>query len=532
MAKAERAREALRQSENTLQRIIERSPMSMAIVGMDGTIEYINKKAIETFGYLPTDIPTMDHWWRLAYPDEHYRQEVIASWMGRVQAAIAEDREIRRGEYRVTCKDGTVKTMDIFGVPAANKVFVMFDDITKRRQAEDALRLSHERLELAVAERTVRLRRLASELTLAEQRERRRLSDFLHDDLQQTLAAAKLWATRLVSDQTDPALKKDADRLRLLLSEALDKTRSVGNELGTPLLYMVGLAAALRQLAEQMQERHDLRIQVEVEDELEQVSEDIKVQLFHSIRELLFNTVKHAATDRARVSIRRLGTQVEIVVADQGRGFDPAARRHEDEPTSGYGLFSITERLRNIGGQLKVESVPGQGTCVTMVVPLPSNVRAAAASLADTKVDADPRPWAGRQVRVLVADDHPLVRQGLAQLVTQETALAMVGEAVNGREALVLARQLRPDLIVMDVRMPVMDGIEATRLIMAELPDTVVIGISAFADTGFRTEMMAAGAVDFLDKSQASDVLVATIVRHTAERHRTTAPHPARPRDD
>jgi len=136
------AAKALRESSETLRKILDLAPMSMAIVNMDGTIEYINRKAVQTFGFLHEDIPTMDKWWILAYPDETYRKEVVDRWMGRVHKAFAENTEIDGGEYLVTCKDGSVKNAFIFGMIAANKVFVMFDDITRRVAAEKALRES------------------------------------------------------------------------------------------------------------------------------------------------------------------------------------------------------------------------------------------------------------------------------------------------------------------------------------------------------------------------------------------------------
>ena len=131
---------ALEQSERTLRKILDLAPMSMAIVTMDGTIEYINHKAEETFGYPNSEIPNMDAWWRLAYPDEAYRREVTERWMGKVYKAFEQKTEIDGGEYEVTCKGGVVKTCHIFGVIAADKVFVMFDDITERARAEHALR--------------------------------------------------------------------------------------------------------------------------------------------------------------------------------------------------------------------------------------------------------------------------------------------------------------------------------------------------------------------------------------------------------
>ena len=136
---------ALRESGGTLRRILDLAPMAMAIVNIDGTIEYINQKAEQTFGFAHMEIPTMDKWWMRAYPDESYRAEVMQRWNAKVNKAVIERTEIDGGEYNVTCKDGKRKTVFIFGVIAADKVFVMFDDITRRVEAERELRESESR---------------------------------------------------------------------------------------------------------------------------------------------------------------------------------------------------------------------------------------------------------------------------------------------------------------------------------------------------------------------------------------------------
>ncbi|HYQ48425.1 MAG TPA: PAS domain-containing protein, partial [Thermodesulfovibrionales bacterium] len=134
-----KAEEALQESESHFRKVVENSPLCMALVGMDGIIEYINLKAIETFGYLPQDIPDMDSWWVKAYPDKTYREEVIAQWTSLVNEALENKHEIEQREYRVTCKNGSVKVMVIFGVWIADKVLVIFDDITERKQLEQEM---------------------------------------------------------------------------------------------------------------------------------------------------------------------------------------------------------------------------------------------------------------------------------------------------------------------------------------------------------------------------------------------------------
>ena len=135
----EQAELALRESENRFRKIVEQAPIAMAVVGMDGAIEFINRKAVQVFGYVSEDIPTMERWWVQAYPDEQYRNEVVTAWVPLVHKAVREGTEIPGHEYQVTCKDGTVKTMVISGACISGKVFVLFDDMTERKQMEQAL---------------------------------------------------------------------------------------------------------------------------------------------------------------------------------------------------------------------------------------------------------------------------------------------------------------------------------------------------------------------------------------------------------
>ncbi len=103
-------------------------------------------------------------------------------------------------------------------------------------------------------------------------------------------------------------------------------------------------------------------------------------------------------------------------------------------------------------------------------------------------------------IRVLVADDHTVVRQGLRMLIGLDPELEVVGEARDGAEALGLARDLRPDIVLMDLLMPVMDGLAATRAIRHELPDTEVLALTSVLGSGSVHEAVHAGAIGYLLK--------------------------------
>lgn len=137
--------QALSESERRFRQIVEQAPIAMAIVSLSGVIEFINKKAESVFGYRPQDIPTMRAWWCRAYPDSGYRRKVVVDWTARVKQAIKRGGEISGAEFRVTCKDRTVKTVFISGAAIADKIFVLFDDISLRKQVESKLQMSEER---------------------------------------------------------------------------------------------------------------------------------------------------------------------------------------------------------------------------------------------------------------------------------------------------------------------------------------------------------------------------------------------------
>ncbi len=403
-----------------------------------------------------------------------------------------------------TAKDDLEKRVAERTADLRRTVDTLQEEIVRREQAEAVLR-----------QRGEQLQKMAAELTLAEQRERRRLAEVLHDNLQQLLAGAK-FRLDILMRRAEGQVRHDAGEVRDLLEESIECSRSLTGELSPPILHQGGLGPALAWLSEWMRKKHDLDVGVQTEEDAEPRAEGVKILLFQSARELLFNAVKHAGVDKAHVRLRRADGQIELTVSDEGVGFDPAAAAAWEARThGGFGLVSIRERLTLLGGVLDIDSAPGRGSRVTMRVPqlLPAaEDQQRPAAVAQARASA--ARWtgeAGKITRILLADDHAVMREGLAMVIREEANMEIVGEASDGRTVVDLVRELQPDVVLMDISMPEMDGIEATRIIHAEHPDVCVIGLSMFEEGKVAARMKEAGAAAFLTKSGPSDRLLATI---------------------
>ena len=237
------------------------------------------------------------------------------------------------------------------------------------RESQAALRAVNETLEERVRTRTEQTRRLALALTTAEQRERARISQVLHDHVQQLIHGARIWVDTLRQEEGGGP-SEGLVRLSALLEEASEATRSLSVELSPPMLRTDGLVPALEWLASHVDTLHGLQLEVDVPASLEVAEEDVRTLLFRSVRELVFNVVKHAGVDGATLRAWRDGGTCVIEVEDEGAGFDPATLEEEAQPNGHFGLFSIRERLDLVGGTLALASVPGEGTRARIEVPL------------------------------------------------------------------------------------------------------------------------------------------------------------------
>ncbi len=369
---------------------------------------------------------------------------------------------------------------------------------------------------------------LANELTQAEQRERRRLAQVLHDHLQQLLVVTNMKLEILRRRVPEP-LQADVREIFNLVVESIKSSRSLTVELSPPILFEGGLIPALEWFGHQVFEKHAIHVETRLSLE-GPLPEELRVMLFQIARELVFNAVKYAGVETVTIRLNSADGHVELAVEDEGRGFDPSQLDHCRSRET-YGLFSIRERLLLFGGTLAIESRPGEGTRLRVRVPLRTPAHPPPATPLPEAIPAAHVPGqrtadaAGGSFRVLLVDDHRIMREGLGELLRAQPDMEVVGEAFDGAMAVELARSEQPDVVIMDVNMPGVNGIEATRRIRRQFPAIRVIGLSMHNDSAMASTMLNAGAEAHLPKDGPSDALIATIRSGpTATLHQLTTP--------
>jgi len=426
--------------------------------------------------------------------------------------------------------DGTEVPIDDSAAPIRDRdqrligVVLVFRDISERKQSQIHLQRWNSELELRVRERTAelvnsqeRLRALASQLNLTEQRERRRLAADLHDYLAQLLALI-----RIKLGQTLQRLPNHLPEGRVLLSEidgllqqCLQYARTLMAQLSPSVLQDLGLIPAIHWLAEQMA-LQGLKVDVQVlTAEVPSFNEHQSDLLFQAVRELLTNVVKHAGVSTASVTIQKEDRDAWLLtVRDIGAGFELNAVHYEPAGEH-FGLFSIQERMEAMSGWCRITSAVGKGTTVELGLaaipsdakPKPHFSRTAARHL-DVMRPTEPSRW-----RVLLVDDHAMVRQGLRSILETYPDLEVIGEAADGIYAVEAAITTQPDVVVMDINLPGLNGIDATKRIKKHVPNTVVIGLSVHCSSQTEAALIEAGASALLSKEQATEDLHRTITR-------------------
>ena len=356
ISESHRAQQALRESEARYRAILEDQTEMICRFRSDGVIEYVNEAYCRYFGRS-----------RESLVGNVYRPVVHPDDLDRVEQEVRQitpENPVKLIENRVVLQGGKTRWTQwinrgffdrhgrLLGYQSVGQ------DIHDRKQAQEGL-LEYQR----------QLRSLASQLALAEERQRRIIAAGLHDRIGQSLAAMKLDLGMLRRSLDDATHKQRLGEVIDDLDAVMRDTWTLTFELCPPMLYEVGLEAALEWLIQRLRQEHELEIVLEETGNGAQLPDDQRGLMFQVVRELLSNVVKHARARRAVVRIDQRPGTVSLMVRDDGAGFDPGEAIHPTSDAGGFGLLGIRERLRPFGGSVDIQSQPGQGTVVRVDLP-------------------------------------------------------------------------------------------------------------------------------------------------------------------
>lgn len=372
-----RAETEIESSRRWLRRILEATPDVVALYDLQADrLGFVSTHLISNLGYAADEFYTLDREaiGRILHPDDRARAAAI-------RRALRQDSEQLPREVTVRAIDaeGDVRWYHARIAPFSRdadgrvqEVLAVARDFTEMHETQDELRQLTETLEKRVEERTAQARALASTLTMAEQQERRRISQILHDDLQQRLYGIQMKMAsvrRGAESSKNERLQKDAREAEGWLRDTIELTRDLTVELSPPVLKGEGIVEVLHWLVAQMDRMYGLQVTLHAPQPSAIPDEDMRVLLFQIVRELLFNVVKHAGVDRATVELEEEDDQILIRVSDRGKGFDLAHANRTGGSHEPFGLFSVQERLQLFGGEVDVQTSPGAGTTVEIRAP-------------------------------------------------------------------------------------------------------------------------------------------------------------------
>ena len=331
----------------------------LAVSSFDGFLQQLNPAWVRVLGWSRDELMAQPILF-FVHPDD---QEVIRQALIRLQGG----EPVHGLENRFRCRNGSYRWLSWSSFPYADRklVFSVVRDISSQKQAEKKLLDYQERL-----------RSLSNQMSLVEDRQRRQLASAIHDGLAQQLFGIRAQVTLLKYPEKVGDLKPVVENILQVLDDTMADARNLSFELFPPVLQELGLEAALKWLAHQFTERTGVPCHVKIEGDREgeddEMAPDVRAMAYQSVRELLANVQKHAEADRIDISLNCAEGLQTIIVEDNGKGFE--LEREEDRTPrlrvdEGFGLFSIRERLRSIGGRMLVDSRPGQGCRVFLSFP-------------------------------------------------------------------------------------------------------------------------------------------------------------------
>jgi len=430
---------------------------------------------------------------------------------GALEKLIAQGaRESAQGELTLNVAEGRSRIVRLALAPINDSehgnLCVVATELTELVEANEALRSNEESLQL-----------LSARLLKLQDEERRHIARDLHDITGQKLAVQSITLSQLTARQ-----KLNAQS-QALVAECVKLNQQIGEDVRTlsyllhpPLLDELGLSSAVKWYAEGFEKRTGIRVAVDIASDFLRLPPDVEVTLFRIIQESLNNVHRYSGSHTASVQVRATPEKtIEVKVKDFGKGISPGVLNSSTGVVApiGVGIQGMKERIRQLSGKLEITSRVNRGTVVTATIPLRAAGTAAAVETAFPTADsvAEPRPRTrGSRRKILIADDHEMLRRGIRAMLETETEWEICGEAINGQDAVDKARSLRPDLVILDINMPILNGLAAVRQILRNSPETKVLVFTIHDSDQTATEVKEAGAHGYLSKKNAgADLLSA-----------------------
>ena len=418
-----------------------------------------------------------------------------------------------QGEIRLNPKEGRSRIVRLALTPvdtntATRNICVVATELTELVEANEALRSNEESLQ-----------QLSARLLKLQDEERRHIARDLHDITGQKLAAQSIALSQVLTRKS-----LDAESQRMV-SDCITLSKQIGEEVRTlsyvlhpPLLDELGLASAVKWYAEGFEQRTGVKVEVEVDSDFPRLPPDVEVTLFRIVQESLNNVHRYSGSRKAWV---RLGAtrerKIDVEIKDAGKGIDPGVLNTASRSVApiGVGIQGMKERMRQLAGKLEITSGVGRGTRVTATLPW-SRIEAAAPAEAALTPAGSPQQVSGEhrndlRKQILIADDHELLRRGIRSMLETEAAWEICAEAVNGQDAVDKAAALHPDLVILDINMPVLNGLAAVRQMLRGAPKTKILVFTVHDSEQTEKEVRAAGGHAYLSKNNASQDLLRVV---------------------
>jgi PAS domain S-box-containing protein len=388
-------------------------------------------------------------------------------------------------------------------------IAVVATELTELAQANEALKANEDML-----------RQLSGRLLQLQDDERRHIARDLHDITGQKLAFQSIVLSQLFTAATDAATKSALKECQQLTSQVGEEIRTLSYLLHPPLLDELGLSSAVHWYTQGFEKRTGIHVEVDIPRDFLRLPADVETTLFRVIQESLTNVHRYAESAKAFIRVARVGDEVNLEIGDYGKGIRAELLKSSRNAVAplGVGIQGMKERMRQLSGRLEVTSSPNKGTVVTAVLPIREQrtetvpapdhpgIDESSNSSGETQEAAE-----GVRRRILIADDHEVLRRGIRTMIESEKDWEVCGEAIDGKEVVDKATALNPDLIILDINMPVLNGVAAVRQILRNRPQTKILVFSVHDSEQTVRETLSAGAHGYLSKAKAGQELVQVV---------------------